>query len=86
MLMRPKHPLDRLLTLRASGVHHLMGSFTAQPAEECLVTLGCPARGPAYIAMLVVLVACTYFFDICFDRASNLATGRSICQSSTLWL
>ena len=34
MLMRPKHPLDRLLTLKASGVHDLMGSFTAQPAEE----------------------------------------------------
>jgi hypothetical protein len=34
MLMLPKHPLDRLLTLKASGVHHLMGSFTAQPAEE----------------------------------------------------
>jgi hypothetical protein len=34
MLMRPKHPLDRLLTLKASGVHQLMGSFTAQPAEE----------------------------------------------------
>src|SRR6266496_2470952 len=34
MLMRPKHPLDRLLTLKASGVHDLMGSITAQPAEE----------------------------------------------------
>jgi hypothetical protein len=33
-LMRPKHPLDRLLTLKASGVHDLMGSITAQPAEE----------------------------------------------------
>jgi len=32
--MRPKHPLDRLLTLKASGVHDLMGSFTAQLAEE----------------------------------------------------
>jgi hypothetical protein len=32
--MRPKHPLDRLLTLKASGVHDLMGSITAQPAEE----------------------------------------------------
>jgi hypothetical protein len=32
--MRPKHPLDRLLTLKASGVHDLMGSVTAQPAEE----------------------------------------------------
>ena len=34
MLMRPKHSLDRLLTLKASGVHDLMGSITAQPAEE----------------------------------------------------
>jgi hypothetical protein len=34
MLMRPKHSLDRLLTLRASGVHDLMGSITAQPVEE----------------------------------------------------
>ena len=24
----------------------MYGSFTAQPAEECLVKLGCPARGP----------------------------------------
>jgi len=34
MLMRPKHPLDRLLTLKASGVHDLMDSITAQSAEE----------------------------------------------------
>jgi hypothetical protein len=34
MLMRPKHTLDRLLTLKASGVHDLMSSFTAQPAGE----------------------------------------------------
>jgi hypothetical protein len=34
MLMRPKHPLDRLLTLKTSGVHDLMGSLTTQPAEE----------------------------------------------------
>jgi hypothetical protein len=34
MLMRPKHSLDRLLTLKASDVHDLMGSITAQPAEE----------------------------------------------------
>ena len=33
MLMRPKHSLDRLLTLRASGVHDLMGSITARPAD-----------------------------------------------------
>ena len=32
--MRPKHLLDRLLTLKASGVRDLMGSFTAQPAQE----------------------------------------------------
>src|ERR1700722_12023740 len=32
MLMRPKHSLDRLLTLKTSGVHDLMGSITAQPA------------------------------------------------------
>jgi hypothetical protein len=46
MLMRPKHPLDRLLTLKASGVHHLMGSFTANLRKKCLLTLGCPAPGP----------------------------------------
>ena len=34
MLMRPKHSLDRLLTPKASSVHDLMGSITAQPAEE----------------------------------------------------
>ena len=34
MLMRPTHSLDRLLTLKASGVHDLMGSITAQSAEE----------------------------------------------------
>jgi hypothetical protein len=32
--MRPKHSLDRLLTLKASGIHDLMDSITAQPAEE----------------------------------------------------
>lgn len=42
MLMPTKHPLDRLLTLKVSGVHDLMGGFTAQPAEEILVTLGGP--------------------------------------------
>ncbi len=46
MLMRPKHPLDRLRALNASGVHDLMGSFTATLRKKCLVTLGCPARGP----------------------------------------
>jgi len=34
MLIRPKHSLDRLLTLKASGVHDLMDSITVQPAEE----------------------------------------------------
>src|SRR5258707_10317918 len=29
------------------------------------------------------LVARTYFLHVCLDRASNLATGLSICQSST---
>jgi hypothetical protein len=42
MLMRPKHSLDRLLTLKASGVHDLMGSFTAHPVEEMPMTLGMP--------------------------------------------
>jgi hypothetical protein len=46
MLMRPKHSFDRLLTLKASGVRDLMGSFTAHPVEEMPMTLGCPARGP----------------------------------------
>jgi hypothetical protein len=34
MLMRPKRWLARLLTLKASGVHDLMGSITAQPADD----------------------------------------------------
>jgi hypothetical protein len=42
MLMRPKHPLDRLLILKASGLHHLMGSFIAQPAEEMPGDIGMP--------------------------------------------
>jgi hypothetical protein len=46
MLMRPKHPLDRLLTVKASVVHHLMGSFTAQPAEEMPSDVERPAAGP----------------------------------------
>lgn len=33
----------RRLTLKASGVHDLMGSFTDQPAEEMPVTLECLA-------------------------------------------
>jgi len=42
-LMRPKHPLDRLPALKATGLHHLMGSFTAQPAEEMPSDAGGPA-------------------------------------------
>jgi hypothetical protein len=34
MLMRPKHSLDRLLTLRASDVHDLMGSVPADLRER----------------------------------------------------
>jgi hypothetical protein len=46
-MLRPKHPLDRLLALNASGVHDLMGSFTTHPAEEkCLVTLDARRAGP----------------------------------------
>jgi hypothetical protein len=46
MLMRPKHPLERLLMPKASSVNHLMGSFTARPAEEMPGDVGCPARDP----------------------------------------
>jgi hypothetical protein len=46
MLMPPKHPLDRLLTLKASGVHDLMGSFTAQPAEEMPGDIRMPGARP----------------------------------------
>jgi hypothetical protein len=43
--MRPKLSLDRLLTLKASGIYDLVGSFTAQPAEEMRgERWGCPAR------------------------------------------
>ena len=34
MLMRPKHPRDRQLTLKASGVHDLLDGLTAQPTGE----------------------------------------------------
>jgi hypothetical protein len=34
MLMQPKHSLDRLLAMNASGVHDLMGSLTAHHAER----------------------------------------------------
>jgi hypothetical protein len=33
MLMRPRHSLDRLLTLKHSGVHDAIGSIPARPAE-----------------------------------------------------
>jgi hypothetical protein len=46
MLMRPKHPLDRLLALNASGVRDLMGSFTADPAEEMPSDVGMPGARP----------------------------------------
>jgi hypothetical protein len=46
MLMRPKHWLARLLTLKASAAHDLVGNFTATLRKKCLVTSGCPARGP----------------------------------------
>ena len=45
MLMRPKHSLGRLLTLKASGVHDLMGSITAEPAEEMRGERGEARRG-----------------------------------------
>jgi len=44
MLMRPKHSLDRLQTLMASGGHDLMGSITAELAKKCVVNVGMPAR------------------------------------------
>jgi hypothetical protein len=43
--MRPKHSLDRLLTPKASDGHDLIGSFTAQHAEEIPPDVGisgCP--------------------------------------------
>ena len=35
---------------------------------------------------LLVIPSPAYFLHICLDLASNLATGLSICQSSTSWL
>jgi len=46
--MRPKHPLDRLLALKASGVHDLMGSFTTRPAEEIPSDVGMPGARPSH--------------------------------------
>jgi hypothetical protein len=40
MLMPPKHSLDRLLTLKASGVRDLMGSITANLRKKCVVNVG----------------------------------------------
>jgi hypothetical protein len=48
MLMRPKHSLDRLLTLKASGVHDLMGSFTAHLAEDMPSDVGMPGAWPSH--------------------------------------
>jgi hypothetical protein len=48
MLMRPKHPLDRLLTLKAIGVHHPIASFTAQPAAEMPGDVGMPRRAASH--------------------------------------
>jgi hypothetical protein len=49
MLMRPKHSLDRLLTLRASGLHHLMGSVTADMPEKMTSNVGMFGTGPVVI-------------------------------------
>jgi len=35
-LMRPKHSLDRLLTLKASGVHDLMAALQPTLWKKCL--------------------------------------------------
>ena len=48
MLMRPKHSRVRLLTPKASGVHDLMGSFTAHPAEEMPGDVGMPGARPSH--------------------------------------
>jgi hypothetical protein len=45
MLMRPKHSLDRLPMLKASGVHDLIAASKFNLRNKCLVTLGCPVRG-----------------------------------------
>jgi hypothetical protein len=45
-LMRPKHSLVWLLTAKTSGVHDLMGSFTAHPAEEMPSDVGVPGARP----------------------------------------
>jgi hypothetical protein len=45
MLMRPKHSIARLVTLKTSGVHDLIATSQLNLWNKCLVTLGCPARG-----------------------------------------
>ena len=66
MLMRPKHSLDRLLTLKASGVHDLMAASQPTLWKKCLVTLGRPARGPV-----------TSFLFLRYRLRSFKAGGRS---------
>jgi hypothetical protein len=39
MLMRPKHWPDRLLTLKASDVHDLMGSIATELRKKCVVNV-----------------------------------------------
>jgi hypothetical protein len=48
MLMRPKHSLDRLLTLKASGVHDLRSGFAAQPAGEMPSGVGMLGARPGH--------------------------------------
>jgi len=42
MLMRPKHPRDRLLALKVNGVHDPMGSFISRAAEGMPSDVGMP--------------------------------------------
>jgi hypothetical protein len=47
------------------------------------VDIPCDERS---FATLVGSSSAAIFLHICLDRASNLATGLSVCQSSTSWL
>src|SRR3984885_16068938 len=47
MLMRPKHSLDRLLTLKASAARDLMGSITANVRKKWMVNVGISEGGPS---------------------------------------
>ena len=47
MLMRPKHSPDRLLTLKASDVHDLMGSIAAELRKKCVVNVWMPGARPS---------------------------------------